>query len=342
MVPLSPAEHADYDRAVAAAWHGSWLQSTAWGELKSGFGWTPHRLGLVENGRLTGGIQLLQRRLPGGFSLLYAPRGPVLAEPDPECLSVILRGVRELGRRLRAPVIKFDPEWPIESDATRALLSVAGIRTGGRDVQHRATMIIDLDRDEDALLESFKSVCRYSIRYAERNGVTVELTRDAAAIERFYPLLQVTAARQNFVVRAQPYYLRLAQLLADRGELRTLFASVEGEVIGGAVMVHFGNTLHYLFGGSTGAHPRLKPNYLLHWRAMQDARESGLTRYDMWGVPAEPREGERGWGYYVFKSKFNATLVRFPGMMETGALPGLDRLFRLAEGMVRQAEPEFA
>jgi lipid II:glycine glycyltransferase (peptidoglycan interpeptide bridge formation enzyme) len=107
-------------------------------------------------------------------------------------------------------------------------------------------------------------------------------------------------------------------------------------------MVHFGRKLHYLFGGSRPMHQQLKPNYLVHWRAIQEARRAGLTEYDMWGVPYAPREGERGWGYYVFKSKFNARHVRFPGMLEMRTSAILGGALRVAESLVRRSEPEFA
>ncbi len=48
------------------------LQTNAWGELKSSFGWTPTRL---IQGNL--GAQILVQQLPLGYKVAYIPRGPV-------------------------------------------------------------------------------------------------------------------------------------------------------------------------------------------------------------------------------------------------------------------------
>ena len=48
------------------------LQTSAWGELKSEFGWKPLRVANDE-----AGAQILFRQLPLGFTLAYIPKGPV-------------------------------------------------------------------------------------------------------------------------------------------------------------------------------------------------------------------------------------------------------------------------
>ena len=48
------------------------LQTGAWGDLKSGFGWQVERI--FAGGA---GAQVLFRQLPFGFSIAYLPKGPV-------------------------------------------------------------------------------------------------------------------------------------------------------------------------------------------------------------------------------------------------------------------------
>jgi len=48
------------------------LQTSAWGELKAGFGWSPR---FLREGQI--GAMILFRRLPLGLSVAYIPRGPV-------------------------------------------------------------------------------------------------------------------------------------------------------------------------------------------------------------------------------------------------------------------------
>src|SRR5207247_2736089 len=102
----------------------------------------------------------------------------------------------------------------------------------------------------------------------------------------------------------------------ERGQVSVYLARLEDRLLAGAVMLFFGSKLIYLYGGTRSEAKDLKPGYLLHWRAIEDAQRRGCTSYDMWGVPLDPQPGQRGYGYYVFKSRFNGRLVRFIGLYD--------------------------
>ena len=55
------------------------------------------------------------------------------------------------------------------------------------------------------------------------------------------------------------------------------------------------------------------PNNLIHWEIIKWAKEKGLKEYDLWGIPADPKEGHPLWGVYRFKKGFNAELKNFIG-----------------------------
>src|SRR5438445_587113 len=112
-------------------------------------------------------------------------------------------------------------------------------------------------------------------------------------------------------------------------------------VLTGAVMLFFGPKLIYLYGGTRGDAKDLKPGYLLHWRAIEDAQRRGCTTYDMWGVPLDPQPGQRGYGYYVFKSRFNGRMERFIGLYDLPVNRAATLTIRLAERFARAGQPEF-
>jgi lipid II:glycine glycyltransferase (peptidoglycan interpeptide bridge formation enzyme) len=112
-------------------------------------------------------------------------------------------------------------------------------------------------------------------------------------------------------------------------------------LLAGAVMLFFGSKLVYLYGGTRTEAKDLKPGYLLHWRAIEDAQRRGCTTYDMWGVPLNPQEGQRGYGYYVFKSRFNGRMVRFIGLYDLPVNRAATLTIRLAERFARAGQPEF-
>ena len=99
-----------WDAFIAGANDGSILQSWAWGELKSRYGWEPTRYLWIRAGRVHAAISVLRRSLPGGLAMHYAPRGPVLDDQFDEWLHLW----PALRRRLAlqgGTVLKVDPEW---------------------------------------------------------------------------------------------------------------------------------------------------------------------------------------------------------------------------------------
>jgi lipid II:glycine glycyltransferase (peptidoglycan interpeptide bridge formation enzyme) len=97
---LNPAQR---DEGLFAG-NGHLLQSWAWGELKSRFGWTPLR---VHVGEAT--AQILFRRLPLGLSLAYIPKGPIVDWADLEQCRALFSIIHAEAKKRRAILLKVEP-----------------------------------------------------------------------------------------------------------------------------------------------------------------------------------------------------------------------------------------
>ena len=75
-------------------------------------------------------------------------------------------------------------------------------------------------------------------------------------------------------------------------------------------MVDFAKTRMYLYGGSSENEKNLMAPYLMHWQAMQDARNLGLEFYDLGGSEVSGG-GERG--FTRFKKGFGGRVVEYAG-----------------------------
>jgi len=338
MPELAVCEDASaWDGYVSRAADGSLLQSWAWGALRERYGWRARRYFWVDDHRPRGAISVLRRRLPGGLGLHYAPRGPVL-DGNLAVWPAFWDALRARLQADRGTVLKVDPEW---SDApARAALEGVGGRRSARPIQHQATYVVDLRGGGEALMR-VKASTRRNIREGERMGIMVEASDTPAAVDLFYDLLVESADRRRFVVRPRTYYQDLVAAFRARGQVSVYLARHEAIPVAAAVMMFFGPSLIYLFGGTHLPAARLKPGYLLHWRAMEDAQRRGCTRYDMWGVPLEPAPAHPGYGYYVFKSRFNGQLVRYVGLYDLPVRGLAARGVRLLERILRANRPEF-
>jgi lipid II:glycine glycyltransferase (peptidoglycan interpeptide bridge formation enzyme) len=296
---------------------GQILQTRAWGEFKSRWGWRPrYVIAGSDDGDLA--VLFLTRRFPGLGELWYAPKGPgvtsAAALTDVLCHRHFFRD---------AFALKVEPE--IDGSADLAPWHDAGLVKAPRNVQiHSATIVVDLRPDEDALLAGFKSKTRYNIRLAARKGVTVRrMDVDDATCDVMFRLMAATQARAGFTLRRRDYfegYWRL-QHASDQGEF--FFAFHGDEVLAGVFVTHFGGRAWYKDGGSSRRHQELMAPHLLQWEVMRWLRSRGVTSYDLVAVPPRDqlREDHPLYGLYRFKSGFSEEITEYAGTWDLPLRP---------------------
>ncbi len=305
------------------------LQTRAWGELKSEFGWQVERLVVGETG-----AQVLFRSLPLGLSLAYLPRGPVGEDWDslwPE--------LDRLCKRRRAVFLKVEPDLERgESDSLEADPPPPGFRLSPQAIQPPRTLTINLRPDEEEILLEMKSKTRYNIRLAGRKDVVVEPSDE---IDTFYEMLTTTGERADFGVHSREYYRRAYELFTPQDACRLLIARYEGTPLAAIMVFAQGERAWYLYGASSNRERNRMPTYLLQWEAMRWAKKRGCVEYDLWGVPDADRETLEDefldrhdglWGVYRFKRGFGGELRRAVGPWDRVYRPGLYALYRLWMG----------
>jgi lipid II:glycine glycyltransferase (peptidoglycan interpeptide bridge formation enzyme) len=317
------------------------LQSWAWAQFKSRWGWEALPLTMTvagNNWEAAAAAMVLKRRIPRlPLSILYVPKGPALDYRDAPLRRQVLAQLEQLARRERAIFIKIDPEvvrsWGLEDERVSPLgkaferdLTERGWRPSDDQVQFRNTVELPLDGTEEQLLAAMKPKTRYNIRLAERKGVVVRQgsPADFPAIAEMY---LETAARDGFTVRPREYYLDGWTSLYEAQMARPLIAEVEGRPVAAVILVRFGDRAIYMYGASRNEARERMPNYLLQWEAIRWARAAGCRVYDLWGAPDEFDESDRLWGVWRFKAGFNGEVVRFIGAWDYPARPLWYRLY---------------
>lgn len=284
------------------------LQSTAWGTLKSDFGWDASYVTAGDTG-----AQVLFRSLPLGFSLAYIPKGPV--GPDWEAL---WPEVDALCRSRRAVFLKVEPDaWEGEGAGER--LRAAGFRPSNHTIQPRRTLVLDISGEEEDILARMKQKTRYNIRLAGRKEVEVKPSSDIGV---FSQLMDVTGERDSFGIHTQAYYQRACDLFHPVGACELLIATYEDQPLAGLMVFAQGKRAWYFYGASNNQHRNRMPTYLIQWEAIRWAKQKGCTTYDLWGVPDVSEEEletqftdrfDSLWGVYRFKRGFGGELKRAEG-----------------------------
>lgn len=306
--PLAPET---WDRVVAQDERGHLLQTWAWGELKGGFGWHPVRLAIEQDGVLVAGAQVLYRRI-GPFTLGYIPKGPALAQADPQAVEMLWEAVHSRSRHMRAICLKVEPEWRDEETSRRDWLVAHSLRPSPETIQPRRTIIVDLEPREDEILAQMKPKWRYNVRLSARKGVVVQ----AGSLEdmpTFHELMRITGRRNEFGVHSLEYYRRALALFAPEDCAVLFVAYYQGRPLAGLMAYAFNQQSWYMYGASSSVHRELMPNHQLQWRAMQWARAKGCKQYDLWGIPDDDPGTQSLAGVHRFKAGFGGQVVRYLG-----------------------------
>ena len=320
-MPASPA----WDSLVRAHPHAHILQTSAWGRLKSEFGWQSE----VVDGP-AGGALVLFRPLPLGLSLAYVPRGPLVDWEQRAAVDEVLTALDRVCRARNAVCLKWEPELP-DSAPGAGMLTSLGFRPSPHTVQPRRTLVVDLSGSEAEILARMKPKTRYNIGLAAKKDVTARRAQTSTDLDQFLDLMRQTGARDRFGVHAPDYYRRAYELFHPVGECELFLSGYRGLPLAGVMAFGLGQRAWYFYGASSDQERNRMAPYLAQWEALRWARARGALTYDLWGVPdgdeetleAQFEQRRDGlWGVYRFKRGWGGALVR--------TLGAWDRVYRPA------------
>lgn len=291
----------------------SLLQNAEWGELKSGFGWSPAYVG---NG--TAGAMVLFRSLPAGLKIAYIPRGPVGTD-----FAGLWPEVHSLCRSRHAVFLRVEPDfWQGTPEAGALEYSMEGFIPSFATVQPPRTILVSLDGTPEDWLARMNQKTRYNIRLSQKKDLTVEESTDTAV---FHALMETTGSRDAFGVHAEAYYRKCLDCFGKDKKGRIILVSYQGKPLSALMLFIEGKRGYYLYGASSNEERNRMPNYLAQWTAMNICKEAGCTEYDLWGIPDEDEETleaqfmERHdglWQVYRFKRGFGGTVLRTMGSFD--------------------------
>lgn len=318
---------------------GHVFQTTEWNSFKAISGWQP-LYWVYQHTKADKPVYftLLRKSLPAFGTTYVVAKGPELfklGSLSHKDKATMAKFIGELKAMLvqhdpRALLLKLEPEI-LADELDMASLGMIKARA---DLYFKATILVDIDRNDDELLASFKQKTRYNIRLAERKGVVVEERPvDTAAVDQMYDMMSATQARASFYLRPKAIYADYWQRFANSGLGKLLVATHEGQDLAFVYLFLYGKRAYYKDGGSYRVKQNLMAPYLLQFRAMQWARDNGASVYDTIAVP--PRDqldnpNHHQAGLYRFKSGFNPEVIEFVGAWD---LPLSNRydLWRRAE-----------
>lgn len=158
---------------------------------------------------------------------------------------------------------------------------------------------LDLRPSVDEHFRRLPNSCRWHLRRAQREGLTIRRAEREEDMHDFF-VLHRGIRKHKYHLLAQPYefFTNVWRyfLASQQGVL--FFVEYQGQVIGSAVFLEWQDSLYYKFSATAPAYLRFGASELLIWEGMQYGKERGLATLDF-GLSDWDQEG-----LINFKRKF--------------------------------------
>jgi lipid II:glycine glycyltransferase (peptidoglycan interpeptide bridge formation enzyme) len=263
----------------------SFLQSNQWLDFQKSFNWKVWRVGE---------IGVIRYNLPFRKSYLYSPycESKFFSES-------FLEKVKEIAKQENSIFFKAEP-----LDSLGASLKDYGF-VKAHNIQPQKTLILDILKSEQELLEKMHSKTRYNIQLAQRKGVKIQISRSRIQnFKDFWRLMEETTKRDGFRSHPKEYYRKLLEIYG----VELFVAEHDGKIIAANIIVFYDKQAIYLHGASDYEHRNLMAAPLLQWEQIKEAKKRGCIEYDFWGI-----DEEKWPGVTRFKKSFNGKEIEYPG-----------------------------
>ncbi|OGH93731.1 MAG: hypothetical protein A2538_02520 [Candidatus Magasanikbacteria bacterium RIFOXYD2_FULL_41_14] len=254
------------DEWLSKVVNASFAQSFEWGEILSAEGQKIERLKIVDKGQILALALVVYIDLPLVGCYAYCPKGPVVVSGG--TVGNFEEALNKYFSARGCTFFRFEPiiAWPTSANIKKTI-----------DLNPRATLVLDLNDNEEAILAGMHPKTRYNIRLAEKKGVVIKEEKN---LDIFLKLMNVTGKRDNFGLHARGHY----EAVLKNSAVKQLVAFFDSKPIATTVLIESGSILTYLYGASDYEYRHLMSPYLLQWEAIKRAKGLGSKFYDFFGV----------------------------------------------------------
>ena len=238
--------------------------------------------------RITGVLTGLHVKNEVLCGLLSRPQICVDPTADiPATLNALERGLREESKGV-----------DLASVFTWESLPLPGFESQGfRRKVLEGNVVLDLTKGADALFEEFSKDRRRNIRFAEKNGVEVNLVTSGEDIAAAFEVYSAWRETERKIVVGQKTAFETFKKATELHNRRMFLARVDGKPIAMNIFRFFpGGWFESASNSSLDEFLHLKPNELLQWRGIQWACTQGLRRHSLGGA-------------HTFLRRFGGTIV---------------------------------
>lgn len=292
----------------------NFLQSWNWGVFQQSIGKEVIRLVWFDDqsqddGRPVAIAQGVVERAKRGDYLAVAG-GPLFDWENHSLIESCLDHLRNEASRLDCQFIRFRPQ-ALSQDSLLQKLAKLGLRLSPMHLTADLTLQLDLTQSEEDLLADMRKNHRSTIKKAKKQGITTRLSTDPSEIKDFYQHQVALAKHHGFVPFSYDFLYEQFLIFAKDHQAFLVHALRGKELLATAYVIAYRREAVYHYGISTPANQRWPGSYLAQWRAIQEAKQRGCVRYNLWGVAPKDQPRHRFAGVSLFKRGFGGEEVNY-------------------------------
>ena len=281
-------------------------QASFYGDWQKSLGRTVRRFLVYRNKEIVAYFQLIKYPLLLGKSYFYIPYGPVTKDFSEDFFANLKQELKRIAKTENSVFVRLDFTPLATSETLSKFFTKAPLYTyHSAYFQPRTEWFLSLEKSENEILVAMHEKTRYSIRLAEKKGITAEIiTEDFEKyFEVFYKLMAGTAKRNGFSLHQKSYYENIFQTLHKTNSYLSI-ARYDQKILAIDLIIVFGKIANYVFGGSSDEERNRMPTYLAQWKAICYAKQLNCNFYNFGGIATENKI-YKGWdGLTIFKKKF--------------------------------------
>ncbi|MDP2632462.1 MAG: peptidoglycan bridge formation glycyltransferase FemA/FemB family protein [Candidatus Curtissbacteria bacterium] len=315
-------EKAAYNKTVSHI-----IQSWEWGEFRKKTGLDLVRLGHFQGSKMVSAYQLTFHLVPiFNQNVGYLPKGPL---PD----EAMIKALFDIGKKKNIAYIKIEPN--VINDKSQVIsdkLKKLGLVPSKKSLFTKYNFLLDLNKSEEQLLSAMHPKTRYNISVAQKKGVEVYASTNDRDFEVYLKLYFETTKRQKYFGHTHAYHKLVWQTLKEAGMARVAIAKYQNKPLVAWMLLNFGNTLYYPYGGSSVENREVMASNLIAWEAIKLGKKLGLEMFDMWGALGPDADLTDPWfGFHRFKAGYGPTHVEYVGTYDLVLKPQLYNLLNIAD-----------
>lgn len=310
MIIKTAENRTDWDKFITSFEDTNFLQSWDFYEFHVSRGKKiVRRIVLNDNEEIIGAYAGVVETAKRGTYMAIAG-GPIIDWKNKKLVKTIFADIKEQGGENHCVFVRVRPQLEL-SDKSLELMKELGLKKSPMYLSVEYAGILNLEKTEDEILANASQGFRRKLRKAEKEGIVIETSQDPEIAKTFYKLEIEHAKRQKFIAFSEDFLVKQFTAFAKNNEVIMYTAKKDGEILAQNFMIFYGNEASYHYGVSSPLGTKYSAAPLLHMKAMEEARNRGIKRYNLWGIVGLEEKKHRFYGVSEFKRSFGCEELKY-------------------------------